>query len=109
MLLFLQPGLLGVFQKLIASKANDHQGFYLLNSIVEHMPPWVIITNSEIMFFFFFFSFCPNGLISSISRESINQYRKQIFILLFQRLQSSKTTKFIKSKLKEHHSDSSFC
>lgn len=33
-----QPGLLGVFQKLIASKANDHQGFYLLNSIVEHMP-----------------------------------------------------------------------
>lgn len=38
MFLLLQPGLLGVFQKLIASKANDHQGFYLLNSIVEHMP-----------------------------------------------------------------------
>uniref|UniRef100_A0A665VQH4 Exportin-2 n=1 Tax=Echeneis naucrates TaxID=173247 RepID=A0A665VQH4_ECHNA len=64
------PGLLGVFQKLNASKANDHQGFYLLNSIIEHMPP-----------------------------ESITQYRKQIFILLFQRLQSSKTTKFIKSFL----------
>uniref|UniRef100_A0A8C1YMD1 Exportin-2 n=1 Tax=Cyprinus carpio TaxID=7962 RepID=A0A8C1YMD1_CYPCA len=64
------PGLLGVFQKLIASKANDHQGFYLLNSIVEHMPP-----------------------------DSITQYRKQIFILLFQRLQSSKTTKFVKSFL----------
>lgn len=40
----LQPGLLGVFQKLIASKANDHQGFYLLNSIIEHMPPWVPLT-----------------------------------------------------------------
>uniref|UniRef100_A0A8C4MYC9 Exportin-2 n=1 Tax=Equus asinus TaxID=9793 RepID=A0A8C4MYC9_EQUAS len=64
------PGLLGVFQKLIASKANDHQGFYLLNSIIEHMPP-----------------------------ESVDQYRKQIFILLFQRLQNSKTTKFIKSFL----------
>uniref|UniRef100_A0A3B3I7D8 Exportin-2 n=1 Tax=Oryzias latipes TaxID=8090 RepID=A0A3B3I7D8_ORYLA len=64
------PGLLGVFQKLIASKANDHQGFYLLNSIIENMPP-----------------------------ESIGQYRKQIYILLFQRLQSSKTTKFIKSFL----------
>uniref|UniRef100_A0A6I8MZ53 Exportin-2 n=1 Tax=Ornithorhynchus anatinus TaxID=9258 RepID=A0A6I8MZ53_ORNAN len=64
------PGLLGVFQKLIASKANDHQGFYLLNSIVEHMPP-----------------------------ESVDQYKKQIFILLFQRLQNSKTTKFIKSFL----------
>uniref|UniRef100_A0A8C8GAA6 Exportin-2 n=1 Tax=Oncorhynchus tshawytscha TaxID=74940 RepID=A0A8C8GAA6_ONCTS len=47
------PGLLGVFQKLIASKANDHQ--------VDHL------------------------------------HLKQIFILLFQRLQSSKTTKFIKS------------
>uniref|UniRef100_A0A3Q2FGW3 Exportin-2 n=1 Tax=Cyprinodon variegatus TaxID=28743 RepID=A0A3Q2FGW3_CYPVA len=64
------PGLLGVFQKLIASKANDHQGFYLLNSIIENMPP-----------------------------ESITQYRRQIFILLFQRLQNSKTTKFIKSFL----------
>uniref|UniRef100_A0A8C0WJE0 Exportin-2 n=1 Tax=Castor canadensis TaxID=51338 RepID=A0A8C0WJE0_CASCN len=64
------PGLLGVFQKLIASKANDHQGFYLLNSIIEHLPP-----------------------------ESVDQYRKQIFILLFQRLQNSKTTKFIKSFL----------
>uniref|UniRef100_A0A5F9DM70 Exportin-2 n=1 Tax=Oryctolagus cuniculus TaxID=9986 RepID=A0A5F9DM70_RABIT len=64
------PGLLGVFQKLIASKANDHQGFYLLNSIIEHMPP-----------------------------ASVDQYRKQIFILLFQRLQNSKTTKFIKSFL----------
>lgn len=38
-LFFFQPGLLGVFQKLIASKANDHQGFYLLNSIIEHLPP----------------------------------------------------------------------
>lgn len=30
-------------------------------------------------------------------REPIIQYRKHIFILLFQRLQNSKTTKFIKS------------
>lgn len=63
-------GLLGIFQKLIASKANDHEGFYLLNSIVEHMP-----------------------------QEVVNQYTKQIFLLLFQRLQSSKTTKYIKSLL----------
>uniref|UniRef100_A0A8C6PGL3 Exportin-2 n=1 Tax=Nothobranchius furzeri TaxID=105023 RepID=A0A8C6PGL3_NOTFU len=68
---YLEKGVLFMlFQKLIASKANDHQGFYLLNSIIEHMPA-----------------------------ESIIQYRKQIFILLFQRLQSSKTTKFIKSFL----------
>ncbi|XP_043944905.1 exportin-2 [Protopterus annectens] len=64
------PGLLGVFQKLIASKANDHQGFYLLSSIIENMPP-----------------------------DSVSQYKKQIFILLFQRLQNSKTTKFVKSFL----------
>lgn len=63
-------GLLGIFQKLIASKTNDHEGFYLLNSILEHMP-----------------------------RAVIDPYHKQIFILLFQRLSSSKTTKYIKSLL----------
>uniref|UniRef100_A0A8C2Q6G2 Exportin-2 n=1 Tax=Cyprinus carpio TaxID=7962 RepID=A0A8C2Q6G2_CYPCA len=51
------PGLLGVFQKLIASKANDHQAM------------------------------CNEDT------------RIKIFILLFQRLQSSKTTKFVKSFL----------
>lgn len=60
-------GLLGVFQKLIASKANDHEGFLLLQSIIEY--------------------FAPNVL---------EPYMKQIFILLFQRLSSSKTTKFVK-------------
>jgi len=63
-------GLLGVFQKLIASKSHDHEGFYLLNYIVEFMP-----------------------------REVVNQYLKQIFVLLFQRLSNSKTTKYIKSLL----------
>jgi len=62
--------LLGVFQKLIASKTSDHQGFYLLNSIIENLP---------------------TDLLSS--------QLKNIFILLFQRLQSSKTTKFVKGLL----------
>lgn len=31
--------LLGVFQKLIASKANDHEGFLLIQSIIEHFDP----------------------------------------------------------------------
>lgn len=31
--------LLGVFQKLIASKANDHEGFLLIQSIIEHFEP----------------------------------------------------------------------
>lgn len=30
--------LLGVFQKLIASKAHDHEGFDLLNAMVESLP-----------------------------------------------------------------------
>ncbi|KAG7209545.1 hypothetical protein KM043_015625 [Ampulex compressa] len=60
-------GLLGVFQKLIASKANDHEGFLLIQSIIEH--------------------FAPNVL---------EPYMKQVFVLLFQRLSSSKTTKFVK-------------
>ncbi|CAH1774646.1 unnamed protein product [Owenia fusiformis] len=63
-------GLLGIFQKLIASKSNDHEGFYLLNSMLQHMPV-----------------------------EVMAQYLKRVFMLLFQRLTSSKTTKFIKSLL----------
>lgn len=63
-------GLLGVFQKLIASKTNDHEGFYLLQSMVEHLPP-----------------------------DALSNYIKQVFIILFQRLTSSKTTKYVKSLL----------
>jgi exportin-2 (importin alpha re-exporter) len=63
-------GLLGVCQKLIASKTNDHEGFYLLQSMVEHLPP-----------------------------ETLANYIKQVFIVLFQRLTSSKTTKYVKSLL----------
>lgn len=63
-------GLLGVFQKLIASKANDHEGFYIVQSILQHMDT-----------------------------EAVSQYTKQIFLLLFQRLQSSKTTKFVRGLL----------
>ncbi|XP_043276599.1 exportin-2 [Venturia canescens] len=60
-------GLLGVFQKLIASKANDHEGFLLMQSIIEHFPPNVL-----------------------------DPFMKQVFVLLFQRLSSTKTTKFVK-------------
>ncbi|EDO41297.1 predicted protein [Nematostella vectensis] len=66
----MQDAILGVFQKLIASRANDHEGFYLLGSMVEHIE--------------------PAGLEKQI---------KQVFLLLLQRLQSSKTTKYIKGLL----------
>ncbi|XP_057662320.1 exportin-2 [Diorhabda carinulata] len=59
-------GFLGVFQKLIASKTNDHEGFYLMQSLIQHLPI-----------------------------EALTPYHKQIFFLLFQRLSSSKTTKYI--------------
>ncbi|XP_054162463.1 exportin-2-like [Oppia nitens] len=65
----LQP-LLGVFQKLIASKTNDNQGFYILQSLIEFA-----------------------------SAVSLEPYMKQVFIILFQRLTSSKTTKYIKCLL----------
>lgn len=65
-----EMGLLGVFQKLIASKSNDHEGFYLLGSMVEHFEP-----------------------------SAFSVHVKSIFIILFQRLQSSKTTKFVKGLL----------
>lgn len=58
---------LGVFQKMIASKANDHEGFYLLQNLISYFP-----------------------------RDDLVQIMPQIFTLLFQRLSSSKTTKFVK-------------
>lgn len=59
-------GFLGVFQKLIASKANDHEGFHLVQAMVQHFPT-----------------------------EALAPFHKQIFILFFQRLSSSKTTKYV--------------
>ncbi len=62
--------LLGVFQKLIASKVNDHEGFYLMGSMIEYLDP-----------------------------SLLSKHIENIFILLFQRLQSSKTTKYVKGLL----------
>ncbi|XP_022090609.1 exportin-2-like [Acanthaster planci] len=62
--------LLGVFQKLIASKANDHQGFYIMLSLLEHLDA-----------------------------TALSEHIQKIFLLLFQRLSHSKTTKFVKSLL----------
>ncbi|XP_003386477.1 PREDICTED: exportin-2-like [Amphimedon queenslandica] len=60
--------LLGVFQKLIASKSNDHEGFYILGTMIEH-----------------------------IDMSVLRPQMKDVFTLLFRRLQSSKTTKYVKS------------
>lgn len=59
---------LGVFQKMIASKSNDHEGFYLLQNLILYYP-----------------------------RADLLQIMAQIFTLLFQRLSSSKTTKYVRS------------
>jgi len=37
-LLCFQPGILGIFQKLLASKVNDHHGFSLIDCLVMHAP-----------------------------------------------------------------------
>lgn len=60
-------GLLGIFQKLLSSKANDQYGFHLLGTIITSLPS-----------------------------EMLSKYIHQIFLLIFQRLQSSKTTKYVK-------------
>lgn len=62
--------LLGVFQKLISSKANDQYGFYIVNYLILYGDP-----------------------------ASLSPFMKQIFFLMFQRLSTSKTVKFIKSLL----------
>ena len=60
-------GILGVFQKLVSSRAQDHHGFFILNAFVEALPlaAWA-------------------------------DKLPAVWGILFQRLQSSKTTKFSK-------------
>ena len=62
--------ILGIYQRLIASKVNDHYGFLILNSLTLHLPSNVL-----------------------------SEYMKQILLLQFQRLSGSKTTKLVKSML----------
>lgn len=59
---------LGVFQKMLSSRANDHEGFYLLQNLVMHYPA-----------------------------AELQACMKQVFQLMFTRLSNSKTTKFVKS------------
>ena len=58
-------GVLGVFQKLVSSKAQDHQGFYILNSFVE-----------------------------SLALDAWAPFLPTIWSILFQRQQTSRTPKF---------------
>ena len=62
--------ILGVFNKLNASKTNDHEAFYLLQSLLINLP-----------------------------EQFLTNYWNQIFSIMFKRLTSSKTTKYIKSLL----------
>ncbi|KAJ0171405.1 hypothetical protein K1T71_012955 [Dendrolimus kikuchii] len=59
--------MLGVFQKLIASKTNDHEGFFLIQT-----------------------------MLYKFGESVMQQYTKQIMTLLFQRLSSSRTTKYVR-------------
>lgn len=59
---------LGVFQRLISSKAHDHEGFFVLNTIVENLPP-----------------------------AAWTQHMGTIWGLLLTRLQNSRTAKYSRS------------
>ncbi|KAA6426654.1 MAG: cellular apoptosis susceptibility chromosome segregation 1 [Trebouxia sp. A1-2] len=61
------PGLLGVFQKLIASKALDHEGYKLLDSMMEH-----------------------------VRLDGLQQYLPTIWQLMLTRLQTAKTPKAVR-------------
>lgn len=63
----MQNAVLGIFQKMIASKSNDHEGFYLIQNLLAYYPT-----------------------------EQLQPNMRQIFALLFQRLSLSKTTKYVR-------------
>lgn len=58
--------LLGIFQKLLASKATDHEALALLQTMMIHLPA-----------------------------PDLDARMRDVFILIFQRLTSSKTAKFV--------------
>lgn len=60
--------ILGIFQKLVSSKANDHEGLDLLQCLFDKLP-----------------------------FEALQGFVDQIFLILFRRLQSSKTAKYVRS------------
>lgn len=63
--------ILGIFQRLVSqSKVHDHEGFIILQSLFMNLPP-----------------------------GTLNQYFKDIFIVIFTRLTRAKTQKLIKSIL----------
>eukprot|EP00899_Mesostigma_viride_P021200 jgi/Mesvir1/29081/Mv18387-RA.1 len=59
--------ILGVFQRLIGSKVHDHEGFYILNALIECLP-----------------------------LASMEPFLPTVWSLLCSRLQTSKTVKFVK-------------
>jgi len=61
-------GVLGIFQKLNASKTNDHHGFALLGSIFENL-----------------------------SMDTLNKYVVEAFRMVFARLQTRKTPKYVEA------------
>lgn len=62
--------ILGIFQKLIASKATDHEGLALLQTMMIYLPA-----------------------------AEVDARIRDIFMLIFQRLTGSKTNKFVKNVL----------
>lgn len=64
------PAVLGIFQKLNASRVNDHHGFSLLMTLFENMPI-----------------------------QMLEPYVRQVLELMFQRLTVAKTVKYIRSTL----------
>ena len=69
--ILLQTIVLGIFQRLVSqSKLHDHEGFAIVQSLIIHLP-----------------------------QGSLNNYFKDIFIVIFTRLTKAKTQKLIKSIL----------
>eukprot|EP00898_Chlorokybus_atmophyticus_P002722 jgi/Chlat1/3450/Chrsp23S03829 len=59
--------ILGVFQRLIGMKSHDHEGFYIVNAVVEKLPP-----------------------------ATLAPYLPNVWSLLFNRLQTIKTPKYVR-------------
>lgn len=81
-----------MFQKLIASKSQDQEGFRLLKTMIAQFPMLVNI----LIFYIYKYLISLKKMKQLFFRQLLQPQMKNIFVLLFQRLSSTKTTKFVR-------------
>ncbi|KAH0543334.1 hypothetical protein FGG08_002290 [Glutinoglossum americanum] len=83
---------LGVFQKLVSTKANEGYGFDILESVISHFPVYVIPMLPRV-----------HLQLTRITSEALQPYFVHMFNIMLLRLQNSKTETFSQRFVRFYH------